>query len=72
MRFQRTRDILEHVRQYHQTVSKHCERVSGETNKKRLKLLVDYVSEREQSLADALQHFVRRYPTQWIRFRNDS
>ncbi len=75
MRFKKTRDILDHVRQFHQAVSDHCERVSGDTNEKRLKLLLDYVSEREQSLADALGVFTEQTPEPildtWFQYTGD-
>ncbi len=75
MRFKKTRDILEHIRQFHQSVSDHCERVSGDTNEKRLKLLLDYISEREQSLADALAVFTEQTPEPildtWFQYTGD-
>ncbi len=75
MRFKKTRDILDHVRQFHQAVSGHCERVSGDTNEKRLRLLLDYISEREQSLADALAVFTEQTPDAildtWFQYTGD-
>ncbi len=75
MRFKKTRDILDHVRQFHQAVSDHCERVSGDTNEKRLRLLLDYISEREQSLADALAVFTEQTPDAildtWFQYTGD-
>jgi hypothetical protein len=75
MRFKKTRDILELVRQFHQAVSDHCEQVSGDTDEKRLKLLLDYISEREQSLADALTVFTEQTPDAvldtWFQYTGD-
>lgn len=75
MRFKKTRDILELVRQFHQAVSEHCEQVSGETDEKRLKLLLDYISERERSLADALAVFTEQTPDAvldtWFQYTGD-
>ncbi len=75
MRFKKTRDILDRVRQFHQAVSDHCEQVSGDTNEKRLKLLLDYISEREQSLADALAVFTEQTPDSildtWFQYTGD-
>ncbi|MFV1972490.1 MAG: hypothetical protein ACC648_02125 [Thiohalobacterales bacterium] len=75
MRLKKTRDILELVRQFHQAVSDHCEQVSGATDAKRLKLLLDYISEREQSLADALTVFTEQTPAPvldtWFQYTGD-
>ncbi len=75
MRFKKTRDILELVRQFHQAVSDHCEQISGATDAKRLKLLLDYISEREQSLADALTVFTEQTPgpvlDTWFQYADD-
>lgn len=75
MRFKKTRDILELVRQFHQAVSDHCGQVSGDTDETRLKLLLDYINEREQSLADALAVFTEQTPgpvlDTWFQFTGD-
>ncbi len=75
MRFKNTRDVLEHVRHFHQEVSNRYQRVSGETDKKRLKLLLDYISEREQKLADAVSVFTEgtsdRVLETWFQYTSD-
>ena len=57
MRFKNTRDVLNHVKHFHQEIGARYQRISGETDKKRLKMLLDYISEREQKLADAISVF---------------
>ncbi len=75
MRFKNTRDVLEHIRQFHQEVSNSYRRVSGETDKKRLKLLLDYISEREQQLADAISVFTEstshKVLDTWFQYTSD-
>ena len=75
MRFKNTRDVLEHIRQFHQEVSDRYRRVSDETDKKRLKLLLDYISEREQKLADAISVFTEgtsdKVLDTWFQYTSD-
>lgn len=75
MRFKNTRDVLEHIRQFHQEVSNSYQRVSGETDKNRLKLLLDYISEREQQLANAISVFTERTSDKvldtWFQYTSD-
>lgn len=57
MRFEQTRDVLEHVRQFHLEISALYHRLSTQSDKERLKLLLDYMSQRENKLAQALSEF---------------
>ena len=75
MRFKKTRDVLEHVKQFHQEIGNRYQRISGETDKKRLKMLLDYISEREQKLADAVSVFTERTSDKvldtWFQYTSD-
>ncbi len=75
MRFKSTRDVLDHVKHFHQEVSNVYQRVSAETDKNRLKLLLDYISEREQKLADAVSVFTERTSDHvldtWFQYTSD-
>ena len=75
MRFKKTRDVLAHVSHFHREISAACDRVSNETDAKRLKLLLDYVSEREKQLADAVSVFTQETSAQvldtWFQYTSD-
>ena len=75
MRFKKTRDVLAHVGSFHREISASCERVSSETDVKRLKLLLDYVSEREKQLADAISVFTDKTSDKvldtWFQYTSD-
>jgi len=75
MRFKKTRDVLEHIRQFHLEVSNTYQRVSDDTDKERLKLLLNYISEREQKLANAISVFTERTSDQvldtWFQYTSD-
>ena len=75
MRFKKTRDVLAHVGNFHRAISARCDQLSGETDAKRLKLLLDYVSEREAQLADAVTVFTEKTPDRvldtWFQYTSD-
>ncbi len=75
MRFKKTRDVLAHVSHFHREISAACDRVSNETDAKRLNLLLDYVSEREKQLADAVSVFTQNTSKQvldtWFQYTSD-
>jgi len=57
MRFEQTKDVLEHARNFHRKISHFYKQRRNRTEQERLKLLLDYMSEREQELAQALEEF---------------
>ncbi len=76
MRFKKTRDVLEHVKSYHEAVSARCENVAGETDRKRAKLLLDYIGKREKDLAQAISEFTDETSEQvlntWFQYTTDA
>ena len=72
MRFEQTKDVLEHARSFHQRVGDFYRDLSDHTEKQRLKLLLDYMAEREQELASALEQFTegssREVLDTWFQF----
>ena len=59
---EQTRDILEHARQFHQHVSEFYDQLSCQTEKERIKMLLDYMSRHEQNMAKALADFEHSAP----------
>lgn len=57
MRFEQTREVLQHAKKFHEQVAGLCRRLSGECDEERIKMLLDYMSERERQLAKAIQQF---------------
>ena len=56
MRFEQTKDVLEHARSFHQRISDFYHDLSDQTGQQRLKLLLDYMAQREQELAGLHVH----------------
>lgn len=50
MRIEQVKDILEHTRHFHELISDYSQKLSEHTDKKRLKIILDYLSEHEQHL----------------------
>ena len=50
MRFEQVRDVLRHARQFHQLLAEFYQRSTDATQKMRLRLLLEYLSKREQRL----------------------
>jgi hypothetical protein len=57
MRFEQTRDILDHAREFHHRVGEiyHC--LSDKAERQRAKILLDYMSRREVNLEKAMEYF---------------
>jgi hypothetical protein len=76
MRFEQTRDVLDHVRQFHLEISALYHRLSVQSDKERLKLLLDYMSQREKQLAHALSEFAdetsQNVLDTWFQYTHDS
>jgi hypothetical protein len=76
MRFEQTRDVLEHVRHFHLEISDLYDRLSAQSDKERLKLLLDYMSQREKKLARALSEFTdetsQNILDTWFQYTHDN
>jgi rubrerythrin len=57
MRFEQTREVLQHAKKFHEQVSVLCRRLSGKCEQERIRMLLDYMSERESQLAKAIDQF---------------
>jgi hypothetical protein len=57
MRFKKTRDVLDHVKRIHEQVSARCEEVCGKSGDERIRILFNYIAERERNLARAVSEF---------------
>ena len=62
MRFQRTRDVLEHARRFHQELGGYYRRLEQQADQTRVKLLLDYLSGRETEVSEALSNFINETP----------
>ena len=75
MRFEQTKDVLEHARNFHQKISEFYQNRRDRTEQQRLKLVLDYMSHREHELADALGEFAegssREILDTWFQFTVD-
>jgi rubrerythrin len=59
---EQTRDILEHAQQFHRQVSEYYDRLGGQTDKQRIKMLLYYLSRHEKHLAESLAEFEHSAP----------
>ncbi len=57
MRFEQTRDILNHAREFHRQVSQLYKRLSDKAEKKRVRMLLDYMSRHESNLEKSMARF---------------
>jgi len=57
MRFEQTRDVLDHAVAFHSRLGKFYHRLSNHTEQQRLKLLLDYFSRHEKHLRRSLEDF---------------
>ena len=57
MRFQQTREILEHTKAFHHQLQVFCQQVSAETEQERVKMLCDYIARHERNLERALDKY---------------
>ena len=75
MRFEQTKDVLDHARNFHKQISEFYRQRRDSTEQQRLKLLLDYMSQREQALASALEQFTegssREVLDTWFQFTVD-
>lgn len=57
MRFENTRDILNHISHFHEILSEYYHKISEESNSTRLKLLLDYLSQRENKMKEVIDTY---------------
>ncbi len=57
MRFQTARDLLEQASGLHEGLARYYERLSGEAQKERVKLLLDYLARHEQNMSQVLARY---------------
>mgnify|MGYP005725358349 CR=1 FL=1 len=67
MRFEKTKDILEHARHFHKLVSECYQQLSAGTEKQRLKLLLDYLAQHEKHLEEVLADYEETIPQNVLR-----
>lgn len=76
MRFKQARDVIYHAEQFHLEICDRYRQLSEESDKARLKLLLDYLSDREKMLADALGEFTEEISQNildtWFQFSGDA
>ena len=75
MRFKKSREVLAHVERFHEEVSRHCEEASGASDQQRLRMLLDYIADREHNLAHAVGTFTEETSDQvldtWFQYTID-
>ena len=57
MTFKRAKDVLDYARTAHHLISEFYHKLSEQTSKERLKLLLDYLSEHEKHLEEGLSKY---------------
>lgn len=57
MRFEQTKDILEHAQQFYKLIADYYHSLSEQTQHPRLKMLLDYLSRHEEHLQETLAEF---------------
>lgn len=72
MKFEQTRDLIDHVISFHSMLSAHFIEVSEKTENQRLKLFLDYLVEHERAQACRLSEYAEEAPNQvlgmWFQF----
>lgn len=76
MRFEQTHEILNHIQDFHTSLS-HCyKHLEDEAVRERTRLLLDYLKTREQDLASAIQNFMNEAEPElldtWFQFADES
>jgi len=75
MRFEKTRDVLAHARDFHTKVSALYQRLAAATDNKRIQLVLNYMSQHEQSLEQGLAKYEAESPKSlldtWFQFTHD-
>lgn len=75
MRFRQTRDVLHHAERLHLEICYLYHQLAEQSEKQRLKLMLEYMSQREQELAKALEAFTEETSQNildtWFQFADD-
>lgn len=75
MRFRQTRDVLHHAERLHLEICDLYHRQAEQSEKERIKLMLDYMSQREKELAKALETFTEETSQNildtWFQFADD-
>jgi rubrerythrin len=70
MPVQRTKEILEHARQFHQGLAAFYQRLTDVASRERVKLLLDYMSRHEERLSKTVEELENVLPkealAQWV------
>ena len=76
MRFEQTHEILEHIRDFHSSLSGCYHHLENEAVRERTRLLLDYLVKRENDLARALEDFTNEADPElldtWFQFADES
>jgi hypothetical protein len=62
MSVEQTRTIIDHTRDFHKRISLYYHRLADSTQKQRVKLLLDYMSEHEKRLANYIEEYEETAP----------
>lgn len=57
MRFEQTKDILEHARTFHKYIAEYYRQLKEKSNKERLKMFLDYFEEHERHLEETIADY---------------
>ena len=75
MRFESTRDVLKHAKDFHLQLHDFFDRLAKQENIPRTQLLLEYMISQEQSLVESLDHFEKQTPSgvldTWLQYAND-
>jgi rubrerythrin len=75
MRFKKSREVLEHVKRFHEDISAYCERVCGASDEQRSRILLNYIADRERNLAHAVGAITEETSDQvldtWFQYTTD-
>lgn len=55
--FQQARDVVDHTRDFHHQLSNFYEKLKGESERERVKMLLDYLSRHEKHLEETLAQY---------------
>jgi len=75
MRFKKAREVLDHVRRFHEEISSRCEDASCSSDQERIRILLHYIAGREQNLAHSVGEFTEKTADQvldtWFQYTTD-
>lgn len=75
MRFEQTRDVLEHVQAYHDQASRLYREFKEQASNQRVAMLLDYMARHESNLAHSIEAFKKRSAKavldSWFKYTHD-